>query len=293
MSRVAGGEVRPVGDRLRLSRATSLLRHWDWFLLTVALGVAFRPLLRGIPGLWFGDDTYYAHGSLVPICAGIVVWERLPELRKVPLVGTGWALFLLLPLLYLDALAGRTSLGALQAILLLATLAAGVFYVAGWRILRLLLAPLAFLAFGLPVFDGLVEANTVTAQHLSSDAAFALFRALGMHPRMEGPTTVALSRYALEVAAPCSGMHILLAVAAFSTFFVLVAGLRPWRNVVLVAAVLPLALLVNALRITLIGLIGNACGAEAGSHFHDASGYVSLGVCFGLLYGLTRVLGWK
>lgn len=272
---------------------STLSRHWDWVLLVLSFLVAFRPLLRMLPNLWFASDTYYAHGALVPVCAGIVVMERWPKLRALPVRGSGWGILFLAPVLYVAWLAAQTSQAALQAALFLATLAGGVLFVAGRAWLKGLAAPLAFLGFGLPLFDGFVDANTLTAQSLSTDVAYWILQVSGLDPHRLNPSLIVLNHFQLDIGIPCSGMKILLAVAAFSVFFVLVAGLKPWRNVLLLASALPLALGVNALRIALIGVVGNAWGEAAGHQFHDYSGYLSLFLCLGLQYGLTRALGWK
>lgn len=293
MSHASIREFRKAGTRVRATVLPALVRHWDWLLLAALLWAGFRRLFEFLPGLWFASDTYYAHGAIVPVCAGIVVTERWPRLRTLPLRGSWWPVLALVPVLYLQWLAVRTGLYGLQATLLLLALPLGVLAVGGGRWLRGLAAPLAFLAFGLPLFDGLIDANTVRAQLLSTEFAFRLLQLVGTHPRRLDPTLIALPRFTFDVGIACSGLKVLLAVASSSVFFVLVAGLKPWRNAILIASVLPLALGVNALRIAAIGLIGNAFGPATGMRFHDASGYVSLGVCFGLQYLLTRALGWR
>ncbi|RYD75052.1 MAG: exosortase/archaeosortase family protein, partial [Verrucomicrobiaceae bacterium] len=136
-------------------------------------------------------------------------------------------------------------------------------------------------------------ANTQTAQALSTDGAYRLLQVLGLHPKRVDPSVISLDRFTLNVGISCSGMKTLIAVAAISYFFILVAGLKPWKNALLLLLVLPTALIVNALRIALIGLVGNTWGAAVGHQFHDYSGYLSLALCFGLQYGVTRLLGWK
>ena len=56
---------------------------------------------------------------------------------------------------------------------------------------------------------------------------------------------------------------------------------------------LPLTVFVNGFRIALIGVVGNAYGSQAGHDFHDYSGYITLLVCFFLLFKFARLLGWK
>jgi exosortase/archaeosortase family protein len=64
-------------------------------------------------------------------------------------------------------------------------------------------------------------------------------------------------------------------------------------NLIFAASILPLALFINGLRIALIGVVGNAWGPEAGAQFHDYSGYITLILCFFILFKGARLLGWK
>jgi len=73
----------------------------------------------------------------------------------------------------------------------------------------------------------------------------------------------------------------------------LIANLRWWANLLMFAVVAPLCLFINGLRIALIGIVGDRLGSEAGHAFHNYSGYVTLILCFFLLFKLARVLGWK
>ncbi len=64
-------------------------------------------------------------------------------------------------------------------------------------------------------------------------------------------------------------------------------------DLILVAVAVPLCMILNTLRITLIGLVGNQYGSDAGHQFHDYSGYISLVICFVVLMKITKMLGWK
>jgi exosortase/archaeosortase family protein len=97
----------------------------------------------------------------------------------------------------------------------------------------------------------------------------------------------------LDVGVPCSGLKLLLALSAFSVFFVLIANLKWWANAFMLAFVLPLALFINGLRIALIGVVGDTMGSDAGHQFHDYSGYITLLLCFVIVFKLARILGWK
>jgi exosortase len=107
------------------------------------------------------------------------------------------------------------------------------------------------------------------------------------------PTTIVLNSYTLNVAVPCSGLKLVLALAAFVMLFVLIARLPIWANAILLLSILPMALFFNGLRIALIGMVGEGYGHDAAAQFHDYSGFITLGICFFSLFKFARALGWK
>ncbi len=92
---------------------------------------------------------------------------------------------------------------------------------------------------------------------------------------------------------PCSGLKLLVALTAFTAFFMMIARLKWWGNAALALLVFPLALFMNGLRIALVGMVGDQMGHDAGIAFHDWSGYLVLVLCFYLLFKAARGLGWK
>src|SRR5262249_6329281 len=114
-----------------------------------------------------------------------------------------------------------------------------------------------------------------------------------MDPIQDGPTSILLNNYPLNVAAPCSGAKLTLALAAFTIFFILIGGGRLLQNLALIGIVVPFTLFINGLRIAMIGVVGNYFGAEAGHELHDYGVYIALVICFILLRYITRMLGFK
>jgi len=253
----------------------------------------FWPLVVHLEGLWFGDDTYYAHGVVVPICAALIIWDRWDRLKTIALRGSNLALVPLAGILYVSWFASRTDMRFFQSLLLLLAIGFAIAFILGWRWLKGLLIPLGYMGFGLPILDRFALDYTAPVQKLSTDFSYQLLKLTAQRPYREDSSTILLERFTLDVGIPCSGIKLLLAVAAIAVFFVLIARLKWWANLILLASVLPIALLVNSLRITLIGIVGNIYGETAGHQFHDSSGYIGLVVCFGILYGLTKGLGWK
>lgn len=273
------------------------LKDYLFYLPGVLVGLgfiaAFWPLMVKLVGIWFGDDTYYAHGAIVPLCSAFIVYERWDDLKKHARPGPWWTLVPLLGLFWVTYVAAGNSTRVLMSLLLIATLLVAAVFLTGWGGFRRTATPILYLAFAMPFWDAMIDRYTQPLQQLSTDGAYAFLTLARLDPMREDATTIYLANFNLDVGIPCSGLKLLLAVASIVVFFMMIAKVKWWANVLLLASVIPLTLAVNALRIGLIGVVGNAYGHDAGMAFHDYSGYIALVVCFVLLMKLTKVLGWK
>jgi exosortase len=168
-----------------------------------------------------------------------------------------------------------------------------VWMVAGIRWMLALSPSILYLLFALPIWTGFIDNYTNKLQVVSTKVASIILSGVGYQVYQAQPTELMLDNFELNVAVPCSGLKLLVAVTAFTVFFMLIARLRWWANAIMLASVLPLCLFINGLRIGLIGIVGEESGRAAGLAFHDYSGYITLLVCFFILFKFARVLGWK
>jgi exosortase/archaeosortase family protein len=99
--------------------------------------------------------------------------------------------------------------------------------------------------------------------------------------------------YSLFVDVPCSGFKLLLALLTFSAAFAFLVDGTKAKRLALFAFSVPLALLVNSVRIALIGVVGECVGAPAAHLFHDWSGLITLTLGFAALFGLAKGLGCR
>ena len=282
-----------LGPRDYLDAAMRSSAFYPGVALALGLALAFWNLLRTLPELWMGNDGYYSHGMLVPVIAGYIVARRWPQIRDIPVRPSWFAAIPLVFILFFLRAASATNLLAAMSFMMVASIAFGVWFVAGWRWTVALLAPTLYLLFALPIWTMAINTYTNPLQLLSTKVAFQMLKVLGLDPLSDGTTVIYLNNFTLDVGVPCSGLKLVVALAAFTTMFVLIARLRLISNLAMAALVLPLALFMNGLRIAMIGVVGNAFGNDAGHKFHDYSGYIMLLVCFFALFKIARLLGWK
>lgn len=268
---------------------------WPGVALVVGFALLYLRMLGGLWELWSSGDGYYSHGFLVPLISGYVIYRSWPKLSKIPVKPMTIAIVPILAFAWVAARASYAGINLIMSLCFVGTLLAGAAFLAGWRWMMGLSPSILYLAFAMPFWNSAIDAYTNPLQKLSTKVAFQFLRFTVHTPYMSqtDDTTIFLDNYTLNVAVPCSGLKLVLALGAFVVFFVLIARLRWWGNTILLLSVLPMALIFNGLRIAMIGIVGNAYGEKAGLAFHDYSGYITLLICFFALFKFARALGWK
>jgi exosortase len=125
--------------------------------------------------------------------------------------------------------------------------------------------PVSFLIFMVPMPDAILNILEQGSVLASADMAAFFFDASGT-PLLRDGTVFALPGIVLEVARECSGIRSswVLFITSIIASHLFLDG--PWRRLVLVAFVIPLAIVRNAFRILVIGLL---C-VHVGPHMIDS-----------------------
>lgn len=287
-------ENRSHGIGIDLRAIVASPAFFPGLLCIIGIGLIFWQLLAGLPNLWLGEDGYYSHGFLVPIIAGYVLVKWWPHLKTIPVKPSFWAILPIAAVLWVAKGAVVSDIEALVSLCLLGTLLFGTAFVAGWRWMFATALPTLYLGFALPLWTMAIGVYTNPLQLISTKVSYKMLQLMGFQPwRDPSSTTINLPNFNLDVGVPCSGLKLVLALSAFTVFFMLIARLKWWGNVIMAGLVLPLCIFINSLRITLIGIVGENYGSAAGHQFHDYSGYITLILCFFILFKIARWLGWK
>ncbi len=263
-------------------------------LLTGAVVFAFWPLFQLIWLQWTNPDTLYQHGPLIPFAIAYIVWANWDRLQHIPIKGSWFAIAPMLAIMYLTIIGSNSGVfGSVMTMLMLAMTGCVIWLVMGFRWVLVSIPLMIFATLGLPVWTSFVDNNTNGAQILSTEGAYHILNVAGFDPFRRAPTIIDLNNFTLNVAAACSGMKLTLAMASSVMFIIMIARLKWWGNLTLIALAIPLSIAINALRIALIGVVGNQGGHDAGMWMHDYGSYGTLVLAFYLLYIAAKGLGWK
>lgn len=273
-----------------------VIRNWTvampFALAASLLLVLAWPVLRFWAYEYTKPESYYGHAPLIPFIAALMLWHKRTVLAAVLKKPAVQAVGLLLPGLALLVFAQKIEAEALESTGLLLTLTAGVWLVLGTAFVRAAWFPVSFTWLVAPLPGPVLNEATQRAQMLSTVLADKLLHCMGFGTMLTG-NIIQMDDYSLFVDVPCSGFKLLLALLTFSAAFAfLVDGSVP-KRLGLFAFSLPLSLLVNSVRIALIGVVGECIGTPAAHVFHDWSGMITLGLGFAALFALAKGLGCR
>jgi exosortase len=280
------------GDRPERRGALPFSALW-WLragLLLVPVVVMYYDSVLKLAGDWW-NDANNSHGLLIPPLALYFAWERRNRVLARPpqprLVAGLMAVLGALIVFFLGRLGAEFFLTRVSGVLLAAGL---VLYFWGWRRLRALAFILFLMVLAIPLPALIFNSFALPLQAFASRCGSALLQFSNVAVLREG-NVIYLSNTSLGVAEACSGLRSLVSLF---TLAVIVACLR-WRHwpqrLLLVALSVPLAVLLNVVRIWLTGLIAEYFNPEyAEGFFHLFSGWIVFVLAFGLLLAAASLI---
>lgn len=260
-------------------------------LVALLVVVLYAPVFREASVLWFADD-YSAHCVFIPFLTGLLVYWKRKEIASAPKTTVRAGGLLLAAGLLFEMLTWYGKLRSLALLSLLPVLLGLSLLLGGKRVTRILLFPILFLAFATPLPRTGVNAVSVTIQTLSMGGAMRLSTELGVPIEQDG-FNFKLPNVTVEVARSCSGFKKLLSLSVMTCFYASLFAIPFWRQALLAAFALPIALLANIARITALVLSGYYWGAAGVHLFHDSSDLLVLALCFVLIVNLGKLLGCR
>jgi exosortase len=162
----------------------------------------------------------------------------------------------------------------------------------GWPSLRRAWPAIAYLVFMLPLPQSINGLLSQPLQRVATVGSCALLKLTGLWVVPEG-NVILVGADPLEVAAACNGLSMLMCLAATVAAMTLLVAMPPWKRVVLLASIIPVALISNILRITATAWCYHLFGSAVGGHFaHDAAGWLMMPVALVLVGLELSLLSW-
>ncbi len=264
-------------------------------LAAAALLLLFQNTFGYLYWVWHREE--YSHGFLIPLVSAYLLWRRRERFRQaqfrsswigVAVAAAGVAIYLV------GMVASITTVDTYALVIVLMGAALALM---GWQAFRIALVPLALLFLMNPIPNFFYFNLSSELQLLSSELGVAFMRLFGVSVFLEG-NVIDLGSYQLQVAEACSGLRYLFPLMTLGVIVAYLFNGRTWMRWCLFLSTVPITVLMNSLRIGVIGILVDRFGiAQAQGFLHWFEGWVVFLVCFATLmleaWALLRVAGDK
>jgi exosortase D (VPLPA-CTERM-specific) len=261
----------------------------------IALGAAVAGLAvlfwEAAGNLWFrwGQQQELSHSYFIPLISLYLVWLNRETVRKsvggpsfagIAIIGAAVALLLLGKL---------TSIFLFQHLGIVVAIAGLVASFGGLSLLRTVAAPVAFLFFAVPPPYWVITILSFNFQQMSSILGVAMVELMGIPVHLSG-NIIDLGEYRLQVAEACSGLRYLFPFLSLGVMAAYMYRGPVWQRLAIVAATVPITIVMNSLRIAVTAALVQAYGTEhAEGALHFFEGWVVFLFCLAALFGLIAI----
>lgn len=268
----------PIGDQSIPQAASAEIKGlrgssslW-WVLLGIGvvalLGLLYRDSFTYLFQEWTENEDY-GHGIFVPFISLALIWWRREHILAAGLAPTWWGLLPVTLGLGLFVVGELATLYFLQHLSFWLVFIGLVLSIAGLPAMRRMAFPLGYLLVMIPPPHMLQQSLSSSLQLISSALGVGCLQLVGITAFREG-NVIDLGPMQLQVVEACSGLRYLFPLMALTLLCAYLFQDRMWRRVVLVASAIPLAVLLNGLRIGLIGVLVEYFGNGAAEGFMHA-----------------------
>jgi exosortase B len=238
--------------------------------------------------LWRDPEKF--HGAIFFALALWMLWTKRRALVDAPAApNAAWgAPFLLVGCaLYIigrsqDALTFETGS---QLFVLIGT----VLVLRGWPTLRQVWFPIVFLLFVVPLPGSLLDGVLLPLKQLVSSLVDHLLFALG-YPIARNGVVLSIGPYQVLIADACAGLKSAIALSGVGLAYVYLMQRSKWQDVLLLAAILPIAIFANVLRVTCLTLTTFHFGDDVGQRFHDVAGAAEVAFALAGFFAIDALL---
>lgn len=258
-------------------------------VVLIAILLVYYPFLKTLVSAWETNDDY-SHGYFIPIISVFMVYTIRERLLAQSINPANSGFLLVFCGLAMLIVAKIGSEFFLQRISLIVVLLGCILFLFGWTYLKLLLLPVLYLIFMIPLPAIIWNKVAFPMQLFGSYLTEQVVRLLGIPIFREG-NVLHLVETTLEVVAACSGLRSLMTMFALASLLAFISSIPLWKKWLLFFSAAPVAITANIIRLTGTALLASKYGSAVAHGFlHDFSGLVVFAVGFALLMGVNAFL---
>jgi exosortase len=268
-----------------------------WYIiagLCVVVVWAYWNTIENLMNAWI--TAQYSHGFLIPIFAAVLIAMRRQPFESVSTSVRWCGVGIMVSGLVLRLFASYHHLVTPDMLSIIPVLV-GIFVIAGgWSALRWAGAPLAFLVFMLPLPVKAERGLLNPLQSVATTMSTYTLQTMGLDAFNEGNKILISengTNFPLNVEEQCSGLRMATIFLALAVAMSMIIERPWWHKACIIISAIPIALLVNVIRIVITALLFMLLGQEsefAKTFFHDLAGWFMIPIALGLMYLEIQIL---
>jgi exosortase D (VPLPA-CTERM-specific) len=286
-------------DKLAGNKLTPKAVIYMGLLLSISVLVclvAFRESLLNLVHRWSVQEEY-GHGFLIPVIVGWLLWSRRDALFA-SIGRPSWTGLVVILLAGLMLVVGKlSSLFLLAQVGFVVALIGIVLAFGGYSLLKVTFIPIVFLLFAIPLPYFIDAMLSFRLQLISSQLGVFFIRLFQIPVYLEG-NVIDLGVYKLQVVEACSGLRYLYPLMSLGFLMAYFFQAPIWQRALIFLSTIPITILMNSLRIGLVGVLVNSWGPQqADGLLHMFEGWIIFVACAfvlgGEIYLLARLQSGK
>ena len=281
--------IRETGMDNKINSNNIIIWRQTWMiygLLSVAFIALFVLSYTGIAEMVRVWDTKeeYGYGYIIPFITLFLIWQHKDVLEKTSFTGSWLAIFVVLIGIFFTFVGALTTITTLIQYGMLLALIGVVFSYLGSTI-KVILVPLLFLVFMIPLPGFFLNNLSAHLQLISSELGVAVIRLFGISVYLEG-NVIDLGSFKLQVVEACSGLNYLFPLMSLAFIAAYFFKVSLWKRAVIFLSSIPITVLMNSFRIGVIGNLVDKWGIEQAEGFlHYFEGWIIFMACMLILFG--------
>lgn len=258
-----------------------------WLLLAMATLIIFREAASAMFDAWQQEE--YSYGYLVPLIALLLLFNKMNDEKITP--RSSWFGFGLVATCiiaqFLSQVAGVK--GIQPQVFLLCLIGLFILFY-GLAASLAVAGPLLLVMFAAPLPKFFYYTMSFNMQMISTTLGTRLLRLLGVCVLQNG-NIIDLGNYQLQVVEACSGLRYLFPLVTLGFLLAYMFKASFLKRAILFASTLPIAIVMNSLRIALIGVTVDRWGGKmAEGLLHDFEGWLVFMGCALVLMAEIQIM---
>ncbi|MHB8813053.1 MAG: VPLPA-CTERM-specific exosortase XrtD [Steroidobacteraceae bacterium] len=264
----------------------------DWAAIVFAFAMAVVPFARVVDqlvGMWTSAPEY-SHCLMIPVISAFLIFRERAVLARNPFAGSWLGIGMLLVGAGLWGIAELSTIWVIEQYAFIVVIYGLTLALVGREAFRRLWMAMLILLFTVPLPMFFSNSLSLHLELLSSALGVDVIRLFNIPVYLDG-NVIDLGVFQLQVVEACSGLRYLFPLMTLAFIVAYFFRAPFWKRAALFVASVPIAILMNSLRIGLVGVSVAYWGQKmAEGVLHYFEGWVVFMISTGLLLAFAAAL---